>query len=290
MAWQQIHIRTDDNGVSPLEDRCLALGAVAITLADGGDSPVLEPAPGETPLWNDITLTALFDADVNGDLIVAALAEHGVQRNDVRIEPLPERNWVDEWLRDFAARNVGPRLRIVASHQAEAPDERIRVILDPGLAFGTGTHTTTALALEWLQQIPLDGARVLDMGCGSGILAIAALLLGAQHAHGVDIDQQALTATDRNARINAVAERLQVFAPEQLLAGSYDVVVANILANTLIDMANDLTARTSSGGRLALTGILEAQADNVEQAFAAAFELAPTVRRSGWALVTGVRR
>ncbi|MEM1263178.1 MAG: 50S ribosomal protein L11 methyltransferase [Pseudomonadota bacterium] len=290
MAWQQIHIRTDDTGASPLEEHCLALGAVAITLADRGDEPVLEPAPGETPLWNQITLTALFDAAADSDLIVAALADNGVRPDDVRVERLAERNWVDEWLRDFEARDIGPRLRIVASHQVEPPDERVRVVLDPGLAFGTGTHTTTALVLEWLQQVAVDTRTVLDMGCGSGILAIAALKLGASRADGVDIDAQALTATHRNAAINAVAERLRVFAPAELPSGRYEVVVANILANTLMDMADELTARTAPGGALALTGILDAQATNVEQAYAGAFNLAPTVRRDGWALVSGVRR
>ncbi|MEL7536175.1 MAG: 50S ribosomal protein L11 methyltransferase [Pseudomonadota bacterium] len=290
MVWQQIRIRTDDTNVDAIEAHCIDLGAVAITLEDAGDAPLLEPAPGETPLWQELTLTAMFDADANTDALCSTLEGHGVERAAMACETVAERDWQNEWLRDFAARNVGPRLRIVGSHQHEPDDDRIRIVLDPGLAFGTGGHTTTELALEWLQQESVAGCHVLDMGCGSGILAIAALKLGAASACGVDIDPQAVDASVRNAEINGVAARLRTHlgaaAPEQ----PYDVVVANILANTLDEMAPALATRTRPQGRIALTGVLPAQADALAARYDEWFDMAPIEQRAGWVLLSGRRR
>ena len=290
MIWQQLRIRTSESEVQALEALCNEHGAVAITFEDAGDTPVLEPAPGEMPLWSALTLTALFDATTDLDPLNDALAEHGVGAAAIHREAVPDRNWENEWLRDFKARNVGRHLRIIASHQDEPDDERHRVVLDPGLAFGTGSHPTTLLVLEWLQSLPLTGRNVLDMGCGSGILAIAALKLGARAAVGVDIDPQAIDATRRNAGVNGVAGRLTAQLPDALAPGEYDIVVANILANTLIAMAPELAARTRSGGALAMTGILPGQAADLVARYADAFDMAPPRHHQGWVLLAGVRR
>ncbi len=290
MRWHQLRITAASAAADAIEDTCLELGAVAITLTDAGDEPVLEPRPGETPLWPDLVVTALFDENEDPEHLRLALVASGVPNGAIKAERVNDRDWQTEWLRDFKARNIGPRLRIVASHQDEPADERLRIVLDPGLAFGTGAHTTTALCLEWLQQDPLSGLDVLDMGCGSGILAIAALKLGAAAADGVDIDAQALAASEQNAAINGVAERFYTYAAGTLPDKRYDVVVANILANTLDTMAPELADRMRPGGRIALTGILTAQADPLLARYQESFAMQPAVHTAGWVLLTGVRR
>ena len=290
MAWQQIRIRTNDENADALETLCVELGAVAVTFEDAGDQPVLEPRPGEMPLWQDVTLTALFDQELDGDLLSHALQASGVSANAISLARIAERDWQNEWLRDFEARDIGSRLRIIGSHQNESDDDRLRIVLDPGLAFGSGSHATTALALEWLQTLSLAGRRVLDVGCGSGILAIGALRLGAASACGLDIDPQALVASERNATINGVAERLTVYLKDDAPSAVYDIVVANILANTLAEMAPELAARTRPGGQIALTGVLPEQVESLTACYSASFELAAPLERDGWVLLHGVRR
>ena len=274
-----------------VEAALLGCGALSVTFTDAGDEPVLEPLPGETPLWTDTIVTALFDAGTDLSALADSLAEvlNVEQLPASRIESLADRAWEREWLRDFGPMQFGANLW-VAPHGSTVPDDAIVVWLDPGLAFGTGTHPTTALCLEWLDGIAPEGRSVLDFGCGSGILSIAALKLGAASAVAVDIDLQAVTATRQNAEDNGVIDRL--FAGTEMPSGSrqYDVVVANILAGTLVDCAPIILDSAGKGAEIAMSGILEDQVDLVTDAYAGAVDFRAPTYLDGWALVTGRKK
>ncbi|MFC6328097.1 50S ribosomal protein L11 methyltransferase [Alloalcanivorax gelatiniphagus] len=291
MPWQQLHIATDPRHADTFQDALENLGAAAVTLTDGADQPVFEPPPGARPLWNTTVVTALFEDDADLDAVLAALGERGLTFADHRVEPLADQAWERAWMDDFQPMRFGQRLWIVPSWSDAPEPHAVNLKLDPDLAFGTGTHDTTALCLEWLDGADLSGRRVLDFGCGSGVLAIAALLLGAESAVGTDIDPQALTASADNAAANGVADRLSLYLPEALAADQrYDLLVANILAGPLIELADTLAARCLPGAPMALSGILTDQAESVRQAYAPWFELAPTRQRGDWVRIDGVRR
>ena len=268
------------------------LGAGAITYTDAGDSPVLEPAPGETPLWSATRVTALFDQSLDEAALTGALRSAlGLEElPSWQVEPLADRVWEREWLRDFRAMRFGRRLWVCPTGSAVEQPDAVVLDMDPGLAFGTGTHATTALCLEWLDAARLERRSVLDYGCGSGILAIAALLLGAGHATGTDIDAQALTATRANAARNEVAGRITVCEPGELGHGRFDVVLANILAGPLAELAPRLAAMTRGGGDIVLSGILASQADEIRAAYAPWFDIAPAIAREDWIMISGRRR
>lgn len=275
-----------------VEDVFTRHGAVAVTLSDAGDKPVLEPAPGETPLWADTRITGLFPDDANMDLLTQDILESFDlgELPQHRIEVLEDRVWEREWLKSFKPMKFGRRLW-VSPHDHTGPfNDDVVIRLDPGLAFGTGTHPTTALCLEWLDSLDLHGRHLLDMGCGSGILAIAALLLGAETATAMDIDPQAITATESNAAANHVADRLTTTLNYADCAGHFDIVVANILAGPLVELAADLSAKVSSGGMIALSGILEEQADSVRAAYRPWIELGTPIINDGWVLLAGTGR
>ena len=274
---------------SPIEEALARLGASSVTLEDAGDHPVLEPAPGETPLWPAVRIRALFGADADRKAIEAALAATLPIETRLQFELLEDRPWEREWLRDFRPMKFGRRLWVCPDGQAAGDADAVRLMLDPGLAFGTGTHATTALCLEWLDGCDLRGCRVIDYGCGSGILAIAALKLGAASALAFDIDPQALLATRENAERNNVAARLTVTATAPRQPASSDVLVANILAGPLIDLAGQFAALLRARGRLALSGVLANQADTVAAAYCPWFMIDPTMVRDGWALLSGRR-
>jgi ribosomal protein L11 methyltransferase len=306
MDWQQFVMDLDSLDAGDVEDAFLRLGACSVTLSDAGDDPVLEPGPGETPLWLRTRITGLFDADTDLDIFRAALAnELGLERLPPHdVETLKDRAWELEWLKDFGPMRFGDRLWIVPSGAAaEAPPTGAAVAgkpppavvhLDPGLAFGTGTHPTTALCLEWLDGAALRGKTMLDYGCGSGVLAIAAIKLGAAAATAMDIDPQAVDATRRNAADNGVAERLTVVGSDAQIEGKFDVIVANILAGPLLDFADSITSRLSRGGMLALSGVLCEQAHEVRAAYAPWIEFDKPASREQdgqtWSRLTGKRR
>ncbi|MEM7500942.1 MAG: 50S ribosomal protein L11 methyltransferase [Pseudomonadota bacterium] len=288
MVWRQFVMELA--GLDPeLVERTLdEQGALAITLSDAGDAPVLEPKPGETPLWTQTRVTALFDEDRDMAAVTAALRTAIAPQPlpVVRLEDLQDRVWEREWLQDFKPMRFGDRLWVAPHHEAVDAEDAVVVRLDPGLAFGTGTHPTTALCLEWLDGARLEGATLLDYGCGSGILAIAALLLGAAEATAVDIDSQAITASRNNAASNGVLSRMRF---ETEVDVNYDIVVANILAQPLIENAIPITERLRPGGKLALSGVLADQADDVCAAFAHRVTFAPHRYRGDWALLAGTR-
>jgi ribosomal protein L11 methyltransferase len=291
MSWRQFVMDLESLDADRVEDVFSRHGALAITLRDAGDDPVLEPGPGETPLWSETCITGMFDAEQDLDALQADLRE-SFRLEELpawRMETLEDRTWEREWLRDFAPMQFGQRLWVVPQGSA-APDGDVIVIrLDPGMAFGTGTHATTALCLEWLDGLDLRGQRVLDLGCGSGILAIAALLCGAESVTAIDIDRQAITATLQNAESNGVADRLNTGMSISDLSGDYDVVVANILARPLIELAPQLLSLLRPRGQFALSGILAAQADAVARAYATGTDLAPAENDGGWVRLSGAK-
>lgn len=244
-------------------------GVESITLSDAGDDPQLEPGPGDTPLWLESRISGLFAAETDFDALrrdlLVSLKLDALPA--CVIENLPDRPWEREWLRYFAPMAFGQRLWICPGDTRPGADDAVVVRLDPGMAFGTGTHATTALCLEWLDGLSLEGRTILDYGCGSGVLAIAALLLGAESATAVDIDPQALAASRANAQRNDVSGRLETVSGDGAINGSFDVVVANILAVPLVEAADRIASRVKSGCLLALSGILSEQVDDVIEAY-----------------------
>jgi ribosomal protein L11 methyltransferase len=271
------------------EAALFAAGAVSVTLTDAVDDAILEPAPGEVRLWPRTVLQALFPAESAGPAAIIALAGAlDIPASSIRAGHLAERVWEREWLKDFHAMRFGRRLWIVPTHeQSPAQPEAVCVRLDPGLAFGTGTHPSTALCLTWLDAHLKPGSRVIDYGCGSGVLAVASARLGAAIAHACDIDPQALIATRDNAAANGVADRVRVHDEAATLPGEVNVVMANILAGTLIELASRLCALLAPGGQIILAGILKQQVHEVRAGFAPWIDLAVFAERDGWSALSG---
>ncbi len=290
--WLQLSLQAIDHTAEQLEDALLQVGALAVTLQDAGDQPVLEPGPGETPLWTQTCVTGLFDAQTDIEVVKRQLQRvlHAPILPECRLAELEERDWVRAWMDNFHPMRFGQRLWICPTAQTPPDPDAVNIRLDPGLAFGTGTHPTTALCLEWLDEADLANQTVLDYGCGSGILAIAAAKLGARRVWAVDIDPQALLASDDNAAENEVEDRLELASPAALpTALTVDVLVANILAGVLVRLAPEFARRVKPGGRLALSGILETHADAVQAAFVHDFAFNAPRMREDWVLLEGVR-
>lgn len=270
--------------VEAVETALLEAGAISITLSDRGDEPVLEPKPGEIRLWSDTLVRALFDEADDPAFTLGRLARTigGHVTEYATVRGVESRDWERVWLADWKPMRFGRRLWVCPTAVAPPEDPHAVVVrLDPGLAFGTGTHPTTALCLQMLDAMPLAGRCMIDYGCGSGILAVAALKLGAARAVAVDLDPQALVATRENAVRNGVAERLEVRGvPADLEAAS--CVFANILADPLIELAPVLTAACSLGGDLFLSGLLKTQAFAVKAAYAASFAIVQVIGRDDW--------
>ncbi len=284
-AWLQLEVLSDEPAA--VEAVFEALQALAVTITDAADQPLLEPAPGETPLWDQSRITGLFPGDADADTLRAALgAQLGIGVEQIRSERLADRAWEREWLRDFRPMQFGRRLWICPRAQrVEAPDAVV-VSMDPGLAFGTGTHATTRLCLEWLDGASLQGRTVLDFGCGSGVLAVAAARLGAARVYATDIDPQALAATAENARLNDVSARIEIAPPDALPDVRAEIVLANILAGTLIELRARIVALAAPGATVVLSGILAEQIDEVRAAWADDAELTTTISEA-WARLDG---
>ena len=302
MPFLELTLRCTEATQPRYENALEDVGALAVTLLDAeadtsNEQAILEPGVGETPLWDTLVLSALFPADSNALLLLAALEafDPELDWSSGSFRAVEDQDWERAWLDQFQPMDFGSRTWIVPwNHElpdaAQAADAAV-VRLDPGLAFGSGTHPTTALCLEWLDGQKLDDCHVIDFGCGSGILAIAALLLGAPQAVGTDIDPQALEASRDNASRNGIdPARFPVYLPADMPQQPADVVVANILAGPLVSLAPQITALVKSGGRLALSGILAEQAEDVRAAYAGAFDLDPTASKNGWVRISGVKR
>lgn len=295
MPWIQLQIPADPDNADQLEDLLMEMGAEAVSMEDAADQPLYEPDPGMTPLWHQTSVTGLFDSQRDIDQLCSEVKDAWHQQTqqslpDIDVTLVEDKDWEREWMDDFRPLQFGSRLWIVPSwHQPPDPDAA-NLSLDPGLAFGTGTHPTTALCLEWLDGQDVGGQQIIDYGCGSGILGLAALLLGADHVTGVDTDPQALEASRENARRNDVDEsRLDLYLPEDEPGTVADVMLANILAQPLIGLAPDLAGKVKSGGHLVLSGILSSQAREVMAAYEPWFVMDEPEQRGEWIRLTGRR-
>lgn len=295
MAWQSVRILVDSKAAELLSDALMDAGALSVSLedADAGtvdETPLFgEPDHPTAELWPHSVLVVLLDEDADVAAVLDAAAhEAGVAvPTDYTVETVAEQDWVRLTQSQFDPIPISPRLWIVPTWH-EAPDsEAINLKLDPGLAFGTGSHPTTRLCLRWLDEHLSGGEKLLDYGCGSGVLAIAAAKLGAARVEGVDIDPQAVTASRDNAALNAVDAHFCL--PAELAAGQYDIVVANILTNPLKGMAPLLAGRVRTGGRLVLSGILAEQAEDVMAVYRDWFVFDPPATDEGWVRLAGVR-
>lgn len=297
MPWLQIKMDIKPDAAEQYEDILLAAGCAAVTFEDSADEPILEPDLGTTPLWQHTTITGLFSAehDLNETKAFVEQAHQQLFENrplpPFKAEILEDKDWEREWMDNYHPMQFGSRLWICPSWKSAPEPDAVNLMLDPGLAFGTGTHPTTALCLEWLDGLDLSGLRVTDYGCGSGILGIAALLLGAEHVIAVDLDPQALQATLDNADRNKVAkDKIKVYLPEKTPEEESDLLVANILAGPLVELASTLAERVKSGGRLALSGLLNQQSEEIKSTYSQWFNIDEVVEKEGWIRVTGTRR
>jgi ribosomal protein L11 methyltransferase len=290
MPYLELSFDLQGQTAEAAEAACFQTGALSVTFCDAGDDPVLEPRPGELRLWRHTRMQALFDATLADALLIRRLADAiGVAPERLHARAVADRIWEREWLRDFHAMRFGERLWVAPRHESVTTSGAIVVQLDPGLAFGSGTHPTTAMCLQWLDAQGLDGCSVVDFGCGSGVLAIAALKLGARHAHAYDIDPQALLATRENAASNQVAERLTVCGHIDEIPPGRDVLLANILADTLIAQQCTLAALLRPDGRCLLSGILSSQESEVVSAFEQWSHMTRFAQREDWVTLSGQR-
>jgi ribosomal protein L11 methyltransferase len=272
------------------EAACFACGAASVTFVDSRDDPILEPLPGEFRLWPATRMQALFGAGAETEHLAQLLSEAlGVPAALIHARVVEDRAWEREWLKDFHAMRFGERLWICPNHEQVADPNAVVVKMDPGLAFGTGTHPTTALCLEWLDRSPMAGARVIDYGCGSGILAVASVKLGAADAHCFDIDPQALIATRDNAESNGVSEHVLLHSSTDSLPGGVDVLLSNILSGPLCELAPRFAALVRPGGDLVLAGLMESEVSDVTRAYNAWFDIRPFGQREGWVGLSGRR-
>lgn len=289
MPWLQIKARTTDSDAEQLEDLFQSLGAVSVTLLDAEDEPVFQLDSDSTPLWQHVLVTALFEHHVNANDVTAALAASELGYSDLIIEELGDQDWERAWMDDFHPMRFGNRLWVCPSWTTPPDENAVNLMLDPGLAFGSGTHPTTALCLEWLDGQQLAGKYVVDYGCGSGILAIAAALLGAQKVIAVDNDPQAITACNDNRTLNGVsAERLITYPPGTEHPPA-DIVIANILAGPLEELTPILTRLTKPGGKLILSGVLSDQTASLIASYRPWFDLAEPTIRDEWVRIEGNR-
>jgi len=289
MGWLQIVVDVSGDRADEVSEAFTIMGALSVTVVDAGDEPLLEPAPGETPLWSNTRVIALFDtAQDIAELKQQLQAVLDGPVPDLLVESLADRDWSNTWRESFGAMQFGERLWVCPVGESPSDSRAIVVHLDPGMAFGTGTHATTAFCLQWLDAHPPINKSVFDYGCGSGILAIAAHKLGAANVLAVDIDPQALTATQENARRNGCD--IEVAYPDTLGQHSADLVLANILANPLIELAPSMARSVRAGGQLVMTGILAEQAEAVMAGYVDWFEFSEPVYREEWVLLEGTRQ
>ncbi|MCY4263792.1 MAG: 50S ribosomal protein L11 methyltransferase [Gammaproteobacteria bacterium] len=295
--WQQIQIQTSAQDSATLEQLLLEHGALSISLLDSKDYPIFQRSPGATDLWPLVTLLGLFDLsiDLSGLMEVLRLQASVGNADSLVIELIEEQHWERSWMQDFEAMQFGDNLWICPSWQIPPDPTAVNLMLDPGLAFGSGSHATTALCLRWLAQHAknqeIQGREVIDFGCGSGVLGIAAALLGARRVHSVDHDPQALTATVNNSQRNHLgSDQLTAYKPDILPPIQVDLILANILAEPLLKLAEQFASQIKAGGLLVLSGILQDQSYTLVSTYSQWFVMEPPVLEEEWVRLVGVRK
>ncbi|MAV25996.1 MAG: 50S ribosomal protein L11 methyltransferase [Gammaproteobacteria bacterium] len=286
MKWHQLTMTVSKAEAEEVEQCCWDLGAVSVTMMDDSGVDLLEPAPGETPLWESVSLSGLFEEDVDVQTVELKLRALGLQ---VHADTILDQDWERAWLARFRPMRFGERLWICPTGFRVDEPGAVVVDLDPGLAFGTGTHATTAMCLEWLDASIQGGEKLLDYGCGSGILTIAAVKLGAGTTTAIDNDPQAVTAARINAARNDIEQSVEVLDSKQRVTSDFDVVVANILAEPLVTLSRKVSGALKSGGLLVLSGIVESQVAWVSDAYTNVRFDEPLVR-DGWVRLTGQKQ
>ena len=296
MAWQQLKVQVRSDQIEPLEQLLLDYGGLSISYLDAEDQAVFQKVPGSTPLWDRVDLVCLFEKEANLDGLLFLLHQHPAieEKGSLTLEVLEDQAWERSWMSDFKAMQFGERLWVCPSWQEPPDPNAINIMLDPGLAFGSGSHATTSMCLQWLEQNTRDDSLVIDYGCGSGILAIAAALLGAPRVIAVDNDPQAITATIENAKRNHIPEGvIETYLPEQLPGDRTslraDILVANILAEPLVQLAENLSHLVKPQGHIALSGLLAEQADGLLEHYSSWFEMDVVVLSEEWARLSGIR-
>ncbi|HAR56390.1 MAG TPA: 50S ribosomal protein L11 methyltransferase [Idiomarina baltica] len=291
MPWIQLTLSSSEEHAPQVGDMLMANGAQAVTYRDGADTPIFEPPLGEVLLWQHTLVTGLFDADIDMKPVVANLEKAKVLPKPLqyKLDGLEDKDWELEWMDNFHPIQFGRRLWICPSWRDIPEPDAVNILLDPGMAFGTGTHPTTAMCLEWLDAHVKGNEQIVDFGCGSGILGIAALKLGSAHALGIDIDKQALISTQENAERNHVADKFDVYLPEQHPNLQADIVLANVLAGPLRELAHVIKEFVKPGGRLVLSGILARQAQSVMDAYAPEIKFETPTQQDEWIMLTGYR-
>ena len=293
MPWQQLKVRAPEAGAALLEALLSELGAVSVTLQDGEDQPVFQIDPGSTPIWNNTEVVGLFEYDAAMAEIVAALQERGKLADDepIIVEEVADTDWERVCMQDFKPMRFGKRVWICPNWETPPEPDAVNIMLDPGLAFGTGTHPTTALCLEWLDAQEIKDRIVIDYGCGSGILAIAAALLGARKVIAIDNDPQAIIASESNREVNRISPaQMSVYLPGVPGHPQADMLVANILSGPLEELTPVLAALVKPGGRIILSGVLSEQTQSLMDSYQKFFTMLVPVTRDEWVRVEGIRR
>ena len=297
MPWQQLQFSASSRDTEELEQFLLDAGCQSVTLVDAKDQPVYQLEPGATPLWDSVVVHGLFEFGLDLSALIKTLETFLANQPDPEftIEILQDQDWEKAWMADFQPMQFGKRLWVCPHWQSPPDPDAINIMLDPGLAFGTGTHATTALCLEWLEQTELEGSLLIDYGCGSGILSIAAVLLGASKVIAVDNDPQAIIASQANRDSNHIDERfLACYLPDEIplryLPRQADVLVANILAGPLQQLAEKFSSLVAVDGFLVLSGILPEQAESLLTCYGAWFTMEKPIVRDGWVRLCGIRR
>ena len=296
MAWQQLRVRVRSDQIEPLEQLILDYGGLSISYLDAEDQPVFQKEPGSTQLWDLVDMSCLFEKEINLDKLLLLLQQHPAieDKESLTLKTLEDQVWERSWMSDFKAMQFGERLWVCPSWQKPPEPNAVNIMLDPGLAFGSGSHATTSMCLQWLEKNIRDDIKVIDYGCGSGILAIAAALLGATQVIAVDNDPQAITATIENAKRNNIPEGvIETYLPDQLpddpAALLSDILVANILAEPLMQLAEDLSHLVKPQGQIALSGLLAEQADGLLEHYGFWFKMDKAVMSEEWARLSGTR-
>lgn len=293
MPWQQLKVRVPEARAALVEELLSELGAVSVTLQDGEDQPVFQIDPGTTPIWRNTEVVGLFEHDVPIHAIVTELRAraHLNATDEIVTEEVADTDWERVCMQDFKPMRFGERVWICPSWETPPDPSAVNIMLDPGLAFGTGTHPTTALCLEWLDRQDLIGKTVIDYGCGSGVLAIAAALLGAARVIAIDNDPQAIIASESNRELNQITPgQLSVHLPGVEGHPQADVLVANILSGPLEQLTPIIAALVKPGGKLILSGVLSQQTQSLVDSYQEFFTMLVPVTREEWVRVEGVRR